>query len=98
MEWEHAMSAFSIPVYTPFNRLYEELRCIASHSPCSFHDAVELLASDSDDSMWVRLDGAHVPDSKIAKVGGVVGRWGHWKHRRRADEWVTCTAGLTMTV
>ncbi|GAB4816319.1 hypothetical protein N2152v2_003365 [Parachlorella kessleri] len=33
-----------------------------------FHDAVELLASDSDDSMWVRLDGAHVPDSKIAKL------------------------------
>ena len=42
------------------------------HCSCRFQEAVELLASDSDDSMWVRLHGAHVPDSKVAKVGAAV--------------------------
>lgn len=40
-----------------------------------FNEAVELIAANGDDSMWVKLREAHVPDGKIAKVkgGGSVG-------------------------
>ncbi len=33
-----------------------------------FHEAVDLLVGNSDDSMWVKLAGAHLQDGKVSKL------------------------------
>lgn len=44
----------------------------STHS-CAVQAAVELLAHNSEDSMWVKLGGCHLADGKLKKVGGAAG-------------------------
>lgn len=49
---------------------------VNTHS-CAMQAAVELLAHNSEESMWVKLGGCHLADGKLKKVGGAAGGGGH---------------------